>query len=62
MNILTLNLVFSTFVFWIAARHYVLPNLGRWNAHALLLPILLRAQSWPDSRAGWSARSTSLAA
>ena len=41
MNILTLNLVFSTFVFWIAARHYVLPNLGRWNAHALLLPILL---------------------
>jgi hypothetical protein len=27
MNILTVNLVLSTFVFWVAARLYVVPNL-----------------------------------
>ena len=29
MNILTVNLLFSTFVFWVAARIYVLPNLTK---------------------------------
>ena len=41
MNILTVNLVLSTFVFWIAARLYVLPRLGEFSVRAVLLPILL---------------------
>ena len=41
MNILTVNLVFSTLVLWAAARLYVLPNLARWTPQAVLLPILL---------------------
>ena len=41
MNILTVNLVLSTFVFWVAARIYVVPNLPRWRPQAVLLPILL---------------------
>ena len=41
MNLLTLNLVLSTVVFWLAARIYVVPNLGRWDARAVLVPILL---------------------
>jgi hypothetical protein len=41
MNILTLNLLLSTLVFWIAARLYVLPKLGQLNPRAVLLPILL---------------------
>ena len=41
MNLLTVNLVLSTFIFWIAARLYLLPNLGKLEASAILLPILL---------------------
>src|SRR5205085_7354050 len=41
MNILTINLVFSTLVFWIAARIYVLPRLGEWDHERVLTPILL---------------------
>jgi hypothetical protein len=41
LNILTLNLVCSTFVFWIAARLYVLPRLAQLDARSVLLPILL---------------------
>jgi len=41
MNILTVNLLFSTLVFWIAARIYVLPKLPKWRPQAVLLPILL---------------------
>jgi hypothetical protein len=41
VNILTVNLVLSTLVFWAAARLYVLPNLARWTPHSVLLPILL---------------------
>jgi hypothetical protein len=41
MNILTVNLLFSTLVFWIAARLYVLPNLDAWEPKTILLPILL---------------------
>src|SRR5215467_3306193 len=41
MNILALNLIFSTFVFWVAARIYVLPNLERLRPRVVLLPILL---------------------
>jgi hypothetical protein len=41
MNILTVNLLFSTLVFWIAARIYVLPNLDAWEPRTILLPILL---------------------
>jgi hypothetical protein len=41
MNILTVNLVLSTFVFWIAARIYVVPNLARWSPQDVLRPILL---------------------
>jgi hypothetical protein len=40
-NILTANLVLSTFVFWVAARIYVLPSLPRLGAQAILVPILL---------------------
>src|SRR5438045_4107073 len=41
MNILTVNLLFSTLVFWVAARLYVLPRLPQWNPQTVLLPILL---------------------
>ena len=41
MNILTVNLVCSTLVFWIAARIYLLPKLAGIEARTVLLPILL---------------------
>src|SRR5262245_1928688 len=41
MNILTVNLLFSTLVFWIAARLYLLPRLGQLEPRTVLLPILL---------------------
>jgi hypothetical protein len=41
MNILTLNLVASTFVFWLAARIYLLPRLAQLTPQSVLLPILL---------------------
>jgi hypothetical protein len=41
MSILTLNLAFSTLVFWIAARLYVLPRLAELAPRTVLLPILL---------------------
>jgi hypothetical protein len=41
MNILTINLLLSTLIFWIAARIYVLPRLGQWRPQTVLLPILL---------------------
>ena len=41
MNILTVNLLFSTLVFWIAARLYLLPKLPALEPRAVLLPILL---------------------
>lgn len=41
MNILTINLLLSTLVFWIAARIYVLPKLADLRPQAVLLPILL---------------------
>ena len=41
MNILTVNLLFSTLVFWIAARLYLLPRLAELEPRTVLLPILL---------------------
>jgi hypothetical protein len=41
MNILTVNLLFSTLVFWSAARLYVLPKLREYEPRIVLLPILL---------------------
>jgi hypothetical protein len=41
MNILTVNLLFSTLVFWIAAKLYVLPRLRELPPRSILLPILL---------------------
>ena len=41
MNILTINLIFSTFVFWVAAKLYVLPKLQHYEVRTILLPILL---------------------
>lgn len=41
MDILTLNLVFNTFVFWVAARIYVLPKLTELSLQSVLVPILL---------------------
>ena len=41
MNILTVNLLFSTLVFWIAARLYILPRLDDLKPNIILLPILL---------------------
>jgi len=41
MNILTVNLIFSTFVFWIGARIYLIPRLGELEPRSVLLPILL---------------------
>jgi hypothetical protein len=41
MNILTVNLLFSTLVFSIAARLYLLPRLHELRPRSVLLPILL---------------------
>lgn len=41
MNILTVNLLFSTLVFWVAARIYVLPRLEQLGPRTVLVPILL---------------------
>lgn len=41
MNILTVNLLFSTLVFWIAIRIYVWPKLPELAPRSVLLPILL---------------------
>ena len=41
MNILTVNLLFSTFVFWIAAKLYLLPRLHELRPRSVLLPILV---------------------
>jgi hypothetical protein len=41
VNILTVNLLFSTFVFWVAARIYVLPKLSELEPQAVLVPIFL---------------------
>jgi hypothetical protein len=41
VNILTINLLFSTFVFWVAARIYLLPKLPELRPQAVILPILL---------------------
>ena len=56
-NILTVNLVLSTLVFWAAARLYVLPNLARWTPHSVLLPILLLHSSaiWASCFSHWAA-------
>jgi hypothetical protein len=41
MNILTVNLLFSTLVYWIAARIYLLPRLPELTPSSVLVPILL---------------------
>jgi hypothetical protein len=41
MNILTVNLLFSTFVFWLAARIYLLPKIAEIGIKGVLTPILL---------------------
>jgi hypothetical protein len=41
VSVLTVNLLCSTLVFWIAARLYMLPRLHEWTPRAVLLPILL---------------------
>jgi len=41
VNILTINLLLSTLVFWIAARLYIVPRLDEWAPKTVLLPILL---------------------
>jgi hypothetical protein len=41
VNILTVNLLFSTFVFWVAAKIYVFPKLSELGPRAVLPPILL---------------------
>jgi hypothetical protein len=41
LNILTVNLLFSTLVFWIAAKIYLIPRLHELRPRSVLLPILL---------------------
>lgn len=41
MNILTINLLFSTLIFWISARLYLLPRLHELKPRSVLVPILL---------------------
>ena len=41
MNVLTVNLLFSTLVFWVAAKLYVVPRLAELRPRTVLLPILL---------------------
>jgi hypothetical protein len=41
VNVLTVNLLLSTLVFWVAARIYVVPKLPALTPQAVLVPILL---------------------
>jgi hypothetical protein len=41
MNILTINLIFSTLVFWIAAKIYLIPKLDELEPSVIVRPILL---------------------
>jgi transcriptional regulator GlxA family with amidase domain len=41
MNVLTVNLLLSTLIFWIAARIYLLPKLSELTPQTVLVPILL---------------------
>jgi hypothetical protein len=41
VNILTVNLLFNTFVFWVAARLYLIPRLAGVEPRTILAPILL---------------------
>ena len=41
MNILTINLLFSTLVFWTAARLYLIPKLPAFDPGSVVVPILL---------------------
>lgn len=41
MNVLTVNLIFSTVVFFIAARIYLFPRLSELKPETVLIPILL---------------------
>lgn len=41
MNILTVNLLFSAFIFWVAARLYLLPRLHALKPQTVVVPILL---------------------
>jgi hypothetical protein len=41
VNILAVNLLFSTLIFWVAAKLYVLPTLEALKPQTILLPILL---------------------
>ena len=41
MNVLTINLVFSTIVFAVAARIYLFPRIAELSPRSILLPILL---------------------
>jgi hypothetical protein len=41
MNVLTVNLIASTLIFWIAARIYLFPRLAELSPQAVLVPILL---------------------
>lgn len=41
MNILTVNLLFSTLIFWIGARVYLLPRLHELRPRTVVVPILL---------------------
>ena len=40
-RILSLNLVATTVIYYVAARIYLLPNLNRFRPRAVLIPILL---------------------
>jgi hypothetical protein len=41
VNILTVNLLLSTVVFWVAARIYIFPKIPDLDARSVLLPVLL---------------------
>ena len=41
MSVLTVNLAFSTLLFWIAARTYLWPKLGELSPRTVLVPVLL---------------------
>src|SRR5262245_18842413 len=41
MNVLAVNLLFSTLIFWVAAKLYLLPRLPDLQPRTVLIPILL---------------------
>lgn len=52
-NVLTVNLVFSTLIFWLIARIYLVPKLQSLEPRDILVPILLCTRRGTSASCSW---------